>query len=278
MRKLLLMVLVLSAVVLAASACGGKTQGTHFTIAVKAIPPWHIFDTQKIEFAVTDKVSGKGKAGLSPVVQMHQRGTEQVTTWSLEKGQVIDQGNGAYTLEFTPAAVSAYALVVRFTQNGEESVSAPVAFDTSRAGEDGIKAEVGGKAYVYQVRYAWEPAVVPGHVFASDKDKVRLVFEIMRGIQEGNDIDWKEPWLNLFDHITNADRPAVLLKSMDGKVSQEIQARYMGRGVYQAERLFTIEEVGKEMRYESTFVFTDPYNGAKVKNSKPFSLHASAPH
>jgi len=107
---------------------------------------------------------------------------------------------------------------------------------------------------------------------------VRLVFEIMRGIQEGNDIDWKEPWLNLFDHIANADRPAVLLKSMDGKVSQEIQARYMGRGVYQAERLFTMAEVGKEMHYESTFVFIDPYNGAKVQNSKPFSLHASGPH
>jgi len=278
MRKLLLVVLVLSAVVLAASACAGKAQGTHLTIAVKAIPHWHIFDTAKIEFTVTDNASGKGKAGLSPVVQMHQRGTEQVTTWSLEKGQVKDLGNGAYTLEFTPATVSAYAVVVRVTQNGEESVSVPVAFDTSRAGEEGIKAEVGGKAYVYQVRYAWEPAVVPGHVFASDKDKVRLVFETMRGIQEGNDINWKEPWLNLFDHITNADRPAVLVKSMDGKVAQEIQAKYMGRGVYQAERLFTMAEVGAEMSYEATFVFTDPYNGAKVQNSKPFSLHAVAPH
>ena len=281
MRKLLLAAFLVSAIVLGAGACAGKGQAADgdLAITVAAIPHWHVLDNKKIEFTVTEGASGKGMAGLSPSVQVNQRSTtssSQVTTLSLKDGQVVDQGDGIYSVLFTPPTVTAYAVVVRLSHDGHEYVSTPVSFDTSRAGEEGVKAEVTGKAYVYQIRWELQP-VVPGHIYASDKDKVKLVFEIMRGLQEGSAINWEAPYLNTFDHVTNAVGPQIQLKSLDGKVTQDLAATYLGRGIYQAERLFSVAEVGREMFYEALFVFTDPYNGAKVQNAKPYPLHAMAP-
>ncbi len=193
----------------------------------------------------------------------------------MSKEQVKDEGGGVYTLEYTPAELGAYALIARFNYEGQEFVSAPVAFETARDGEEGIKVEAKGTSYVYQIRYNW----VPGHIHASDKDKVRLVFEVMRGIPEGEKINWEQPWRNAFNHVGNAEHPEVIIESADGKVKEELHPVYMGKGIYEAERLFSVAEVGEQGRdYTVRFVFTDPHHGAQVTHEQPYPLHASAPH
>ncbi|MBI2847761.1 MAG: hypothetical protein HYX83_01150 [Chloroflexi bacterium] len=253
---------------------GGLLGADAFAIKVEPIGHWHLLKPKKLVFTVTDTATGLGKAGLSPAVQVARTGSSSVSTRSLEKGQIVDEGNGIYSMEYTPGDMASYAFLFRFSVDGQEFASAPIPSEVVRDGEEGIKVEAKNTQYVYQIRYNW----VPGHAHASDEDKVKMVFEIMRGIQEGADINWEKPYLNTVNHVIDADHPEVMVESTDGQVDEEIHPVYKGKGIYEAERIFTVAEVGKEKEYEIRFSFTDPYNGAKVTHSEPYKLRVSAPH
>jgi hypothetical protein len=149
-----------------------------------------------------------------------------------------------------------------------------VAFEVAKDGDEGVMAVVNETPYVYQIRYFWDP----GHIHANDSEMVTLSFELMRGIQEGEDINWEQPWRNNFDHVASAENLQVFLTSEDGAISEEITCLYKGRGIYEAQRLFPEAEVGHGKDYEVRLVFSDPYNGAEVTNSEPYPLHAVASH
>ncbi len=245
-----------------------------FAIAIEPIGHWHVLSPKTLLFTVTDMADDTGKTGLDLVVQIARAGSSSVSERSVANEQVKEEGEGIYSLEYTPSSLGAYSLVARFLHEGQEFVSQPVAFEVAKAGEEGIKVEAEGTSYVYQVRYNWDP----GHIHANDEEQANLVFEIMRGLPEGDDINWEQPWQNVFNHIVAAENPTVIIESEDGAVSEEIQPVYKGRGVYEAQRLFPVSEVGEGKDYEVRFVFTDPYNGAQVTHAEAYHLHASPPH
>lgn len=279
MATVLLLAACISTPTTTPSATEKEAPGSHlaadaFAIKVEPIGHWHLLKPKRLVFTVTDTATGQGKAGLKPVVQIVRSTSSSVSTRSLEKGQIVDEGNGIYSTEYTPGEMASYAFVFRFNFEGQEFASAPIPSEVVRDGEEGIKIEAKGTQYVYQIRYNW----VPGHAHASDQDKVKLVFEIMRGIQEGTEINWEQPFRNAFNHIVDADHPEVMIESSDGQVDEEIHPVYKGKGIYEAERIFSVTEVGEEKEYEIRFVFTDPYNGASVTHSEPYKLRVSAPH
>ena len=262
------------------AASAPEAHGSHlapdaFAISLEDPGHWHVLRSKKLLFKVTDTASGQGVAGLSPVVHIHRAGAKSVTERSLEKGQVQDEGQGIYSLEYTPAEIGSYAFHMVLLHEGQAFSSPGWAAEVVRDGLEGIRVEANGTSYVYQIRYNWSP----GHAHASDTDKVKLVFEVLRGVQEGAAINWGQPFRNTFDHVTNAEHPEVLVRSVDGQVAEELHPVYRGRGIYEAERVFTVAEVGEAREYQVVFVFTDPYNGAEVSNAEePYHLRVSAPH
>ena len=149
-----------------------------------------------------------------------------MTERSVDAGQVTYEGDGIYSLEYTPTSYEPYAFSARFADGGQIFASPSWVAEIAKGGEEGIRVDIGGTSYVYQIRYHWDP----GHGHASDTDMLKLVFEIMRGIQEGADINWEQPWGNTFDHVTDADHPEVIIESEDGTVSAEVHPVYKGQG------------------------------------------------
>lgn len=245
-----------------------------FYISVEPIGHWHVFATKKLLFTVKETASDAGKADLNLVVQIASPGGSRVTERSVEKEQLVDEGDGIYSLDYTAANIGGYGLIARFNHEGQEFVSAPVAFEVAKDGEEGIKVEAQDTAYVYQIRYHWEP----GHIHADDDEQAKLVFEIMRGIPEGDAIDWEKPWQNVFNHIVDAENPVVHVESEDGTVADELEPVYMGKGLYEVERTFAVAEVGEGADYTVRFAFTDPYNEVEVTHVEPYRLHVSSPH
>jgi hypothetical protein len=246
----------------------------NFAIDVEPIGHWHVSRPKTLLFTVAEVEGNTGQTGLDLVVQIARADSLSVSERSVEKEQVKDEGEGIYSLEYTPSSIGAYGLVARFTYEGQEFVSKPVAFEVARDGEEGVRVDAQDTTYVYQVRYNWDP----GHVHASDDEEVNLVFEIMRGIPEGNNINWDQPWQNVFNHVIDAETPKVVIESEDGSVSDEIEPVYKGKGIYEAQRTFSVAEVGEGQEYEVHFVFTDPYNGAEVTHPEAYHLHAAPPH
>lgn len=276
-KKLLLVVAgALVGLLVISSACSKPLAADAFTIEVAPIGHWHVFSAKKVEFTVSDAATEQGKAELSPVVRIHQVGSERVTVRSLEDEQITDRGDGVYSMEYTPSSIGGYAMVFEFSLDGQIFVSSPVAFDVAKAGEEGIRVESGGQTYVYQIRYNWEP----GHPHANDTDKLKLSFEIMRGVEEGEEINWEQPYLNRLRHLADdVENIVVLIESDDGTVSNEIHPAYLGKGIYEAERVFSEAEVGHDgMDYHVSIIFTDPYNGAEVQNTEHFELHVVPDH
>lgn len=258
----------------AAPETGSHLAPDAFYISVEPIGHWHVFATKKLLFTVTETASNAGKTGLNLTVQIAQPGSSSTSERSVEQEQIVDEEDGIYSLDYTAANIGGYGLVARFNYEGQEFVSAPVAFEVAKDGEEGIRIEAQDTAYVYQIRYHW----APGHIHANDDEAVKLVFEIMRGIPEGDAIDWEKPWQNAFDHTVDAENPVVRVESEDGAVADELRAVYKGKGIYEAERIFPVAEVGEGGDYNVRFVFTDPHNGAEVTHVEPYRLHASSPH
>lgn len=244
----------------------------HETITVDPIGHWHVFDGKTLTFQVMD--DGEGVPGLDLEVDIVRAGSDSVTQRSVSGGDVNDLGDGSYALHHTVTALGGHALVARFEDEGAVVTSPPVAFDVAKAGEEGVVVTADGTSYVYQVRYVWSP----GHIHANDEEPATLSFEVMRGIPEGDEIDWEQPWTNDFDHVTDARNPRVIVTSDDGDVSGELTPTYAGRGVYEVERIFSVEEVGDGSSYTARLVFTDPYHGAEVTHEDAYPLSVSPPH
>lgn len=259
-----------------AVACtgGDSAEPGAYQITAEPIGHWHIFGAKQLQFTVHDAESEQGVSGLNLVVQIAQAGSSRVSERSVEDGDVIDEGNGVYSVEYAPSSIGAYSVVARFVHEGQAFVAQPVAFEVAKGGEEGIRVDAGGNSYVYQVRYHWDP----GHGHASDTEPVKLLLEIMRGIPEGDAINWEQPWQNAFDHVTDADHMEIVIRSEDGAVVEELHTTYQGQGVYEVQRIFSVAEVGDGQEYTVHCSFTDPYNGAHVGHSEPFALHISAPH
>ncbi len=285
--------LLVSLLILSLAACGGaaapeaasvesETEITvatapapkNFAIEVEPIGHWHVSGAKTLLFTVAEVEGNIGQTGLDLVVQIARAGSLSVSERSVEKEQVTDEGDGIYALEYAPSSIGAYGLVARFTYEGQEFVSKPVAFEVARDGEEGVRVDAQDTAYVYQVRYNWDP----GHIHASDDEEATLVFEILRGVPEGDNINWDQPWQNVFNHVIDAETPKVIIESEDGVVSDEIEPVYQGKGIYEAQRTFSVAEVGEGQEYEVHFVFTDPYNGAEVTHSEAYHLHAASSH
>ena len=197
-----------------------------------------------------------------------------MTERSVEDERVVDMGGGAYTLEYTPTALDAYAVVVGFEIEDESFQSAPLVFETSKAGEEGIRVDAAGTSFVYQIRYLWSP----GHIHANDTEPVTMHFEVMRGIARGDDINWDRPWTNAFDHVTEAADMRVVVMGEDGEMLGTVTPTYMGRGIYEAQRIFSAEEVDHGRDYHVMLEFVDPVHGAMVTHGEPYELHAVPSH
>lgn len=244
------------------------------TIAIEPIGHWHVFDSKTLTFDVTDD-EGQGIEGLDLEVRIVSAETGSVRERSVSGGDVSDVGGGTYTLEHTVTSLGAHAMSVAFESEDHASASDPVAFDVSRAGEEGVVAAQDGTAFVYQIRYVWRP----GHVHASAAEPATLSFEVMRGLPEGDEIDWERPWSNPFDHVTDARDPVVSIETTDGAVIDRLTPSYAGRGIYEIERLFPVAEVVETGGdYLIRFSFTDPHHGGDVTHAEPYPLHVAEPH
>jgi hypothetical protein len=245
-----------------------------FAITMEPAGHWHVFSPKTLLFNITDAASGEGVAGLDLTVQIAQADSASVRERSVSEGDVTDEGDGLYALEYTPSSIGSYSIAANFVKDGQHFASAPVALEISKAGEEGIEASANGTDYVYQIRYHVEP----GHIHANDSEPVKVVFELMRGIQTGDDINWEQPWTNTFDHVNAVENAEIKLTSEDGAVSDTLTATYKGRGIWEAERVFSVAEVGEGKEYTINCSFTDAANGAQVTHAEPFHLHASAAH
>lgn len=239
-------------------------------------PPghWHVYWRKRVRFSVRDRMTEELMPDKNLEVTVTRASDPKVTaTFSVLRGQVTDEGEGLYSMEFMPLALTPHAFSVAFREeDGSVHSSQPWSVEIARDGEEGIRAESpdGDKAYVYQVRYDWSA----GPIHADDTEPVTLTFELMRGHQEGDDINWEQPWLNSFDHVTDAQNVVAEITTAEGEtVIDTVAAEYRGMGVYQAKRVFPASEVGREGKtYGVTFRFTDPYNGASVANEEAYGL------
>lgn len=243
-------------------------------ISLEEIGHWHIFAPKTLLFTVEDTATGEGVSGLDLSAMIVRAGSDRVTERSVSGEQIIDEGDGIYSLEYTPSAIGAYSLVGQVLKDGQHFTSAPVVFEVARDGEEGIQVDANGTSFVYQIRYNWDP----GHIHANDSESVTLVFELLRGIETGDEVNWEQPWQNTFNHINSLENAVVQIESEDGSISDELQLAYAGRGIFEAERIFPADEVGEGMDYQVQLVFTDPDNGAEVTHSEAYPLHAVPGH
>ena len=246
-----------------------------YTISMEPVGHWHVGANKKVLFSVTESETGEPASVKNLSVQVVRTGSSRVTTRTVDAGQVVFEGEGLYSLEYTPSDFSPYAFSAQFEEEGQVFSSAPWPVELAKAGEEGIRVDVGGNTYVYQIRYNWEP----GHAHSSDTETATQVFEVLRGVPEGDAINWDQPWTNTWDYITDIEHAEVVFMAEDGTVVEEIHCIYKGKGIYESERAFPPAEVGHDGRdYLVAFRFTDPYNGAEVGNEEMFPLHVSSPH
>lgn len=242
-------------------------------IAVAPIGHWHVFNEKTLTFDVTDK-QGAGLGGLNLVVEIAREGSDRITVRSVADDQIVDEGGGTYTLAYTPSSIGSYAMHAKTVDEDHAAVSMPIVFEVARDGDEGVKVTANGVDYVYQVRYNWDP----GHIHANQDEPAKLVFELMRGVETGSDINWDRPWTNTFDHVTGAKDVAIRVVAEDGSVTEELSAVYRGRGIYEAGRIFAPDEVGHEKLYEVAVSFVDPANDAMISNPEAYALRAVASH
>lgn len=245
-----------------------------FSITLDPIGHWHVFAEQTLRFAVQDTETSAGVAGLDLVVQIARAESDRITERTVANEQITDEGDGVYSLAYAPSSIGAYSLTASFVKENQHFASAPVVFEVARDGDEGIKVDAGGDTYVYQIRYNWDP----GHIHANDEEPVKMIFELMRGIQVGDEINWEQPWRNTFNHLNTLENAFVEVLSEDGSVSDTLDLSYQGRGIYEAERVFPADEVGEGKDYAVSIAFTDPMNGGAVANPEPYPLHAVPGH
>lgn len=240
------------------------------TIGMTAPGHWHVTRPKTLNFSLTDD-RGNPVIGLNPTV------TVKTLAGSVDTITASDNGDGTYSAEYTALDIGsgysmAYTVSFSVQYNGVEYFEAwPV--EVVRDGNEGITPTINGTLYAYQVRYGWDPGII----YASDTDTVNMYFEPRRAIQEGSDLNTQQPWRNTFNHLPNLE-PTVIVQSSDGRVMETLAATYIGLGIYRAERVFSVAEVGAWTEYTVSFLFTDPYNGFDIDPAETaYPLIVSAP-
>lgn len=270
MNKRVCLISTVLTLVLLGSAVAQLEDANTLTINMIAPGHWHATWPKILNFTLTDEM-GNPVAGLSPTVTVKSMaGT--VTAISAK-----DKGDGTYSATYRPWDIGsghsmAYNISFRVQYNGMEYFDAwPV--KVQRSGNESIIVTVDDTLYAYEVLYGWDP----GTIYASDTDLVNMYFEPLRAVQEGNRLNRFQLFLNTYNHLTDLE-PTILLESQDGLVSEMLVPTYIGLGVYRAQRVFSVAEVGASNRYTVSFLFTDPYNGYSIEPEKTaFSLAVSAP-
>ncbi|MFH1719848.1 MAG: hypothetical protein ABIF19_21050 [Planctomycetota bacterium] len=240
-------------------------------VKIDMTPPghWHVTRAKMLSFTVTD--DGNPVAGLSPTVAV------KTFAGTADTLMVTDNGDGTYSAEHIARDIGsgyamAYSILFSVEYNGVSYFDAWPA-EVVRDGRENILPTINDTLYAYQVRYGW----VPGTVHASDTELVSMYFEPRRAIQEGGDINTQQPFRNTFNHLTDLV-PMVLVESADGRVSEVLNATYTGLGVYRAQRIFSMAEVGAWTDYTVSILFTDPYNGFTLDASETaYPIVVSAP-
>lgn len=246
-----------------------------YTFTMEPFGHWHVQSSKQLLFTVLNTETGEPASVKDLVVQIVRAGSTRVTERSIDAGDIVFQGDGVYTMDYTPTSYAPHAFSARFSDGGQIFASPTWVAEIAKAGEEGIRLDTADNTYVYQIRYYWDP----GHAHASDTEPVMLSFEIMRGVQEGTEINWDQPWQNSFDHVIDAEHAEVIVTTADGAVAEDVHPTYKGKGIYEAERLFAVSEVGHDgMDYEVTIRFTDPENEGLVQNTEAFDLHVVSPH
>ncbi len=222
---------------------------------------WHATRVKTLIFAVTDE-SGNPVTGLSPTVAIKSYGSDRARNI-----EAAGNGDGSYSADYTANNIGsgyalAYSVSLSFEHEGNKYFDAwPV--EVVRDGNEGIMPTIGGTKYAYQVRYGWDP----GHIHASDEEKVNLIFEPRRAIQTGDQLNTEQPWRNTLNHLPDLEA-TVLVESTDGSVSETLPATYIGLGVYRAQRVFSEAEVGTGKEYKVSFLFTDTFNNFTIDKAE----------
>ncbi len=257
-----------------APAPAPKPEPVTINIEMEPAGHWHATRAKTLTFVVTDANANPVK-GLEATVTIKSLASSRASNI-----EATDNGDGTYSAEYTANNIGsgysmAYTAGISFEHDGTKYFDAwPV--EVVRDGNEGIMPEINGTTYAYQVRYGWDP----GHIHANDDDeeKVSMYFEPRRAIQEGSEINTEQPWQNTFNHIVGLEA-TVLVESTDGTVSETITATYRGLGVYRAQRVFSVAEVGERKEYVVSFLFTDPYNNFSIdKSETSYPLVAVAEH
>jgi hypothetical protein len=226
----------------------------HVTITMESPGHWHFSKSKHLLFHVKDS-EGNGVPGLAPQVKVRTlSGGADVLT-------VTDGGDGTYAarytaFEFGSGYATSYSVLCTVTISGATYAEA-WPFEVVRDGREDITKADG--RYSYQVRYGW----VPGRPVANLEKPVTFYFEPRRSLNEGAEIDTKQPWRAASDHVQGVSA-SVLVVSADGLVKDEIQAAYGGLGIYTAARIFSPAEVGAGREYLVSLMLTDPYNAEAI--------------
>jgi hypothetical protein len=99
---------------------------------------WHVFAGKTVLFTVTDTATGQPATVKNLVVQIYRAGSTRVTERSVDGGQVVYQGDGIYSLEYTPTSYEPYAFAARFEEEGQVFATQAWVVEVAKDGEEGI--------------------------------------------------------------------------------------------------------------------------------------------
>ncbi|MEE8362846.1 MAG: hypothetical protein V3S18_02115, partial [Dehalococcoidia bacterium] len=179
---------------------------------------WHLTRAKTLSFTISD-AAGQPLTGLKPTVTVKTH-AGSVDVLSAEAGQVVDNGDGTYSAEYTAndlgsGYASAYSIALATEVDGVKYFDAwPV--EVVRDGNEGITPTIGGTMYAYQARYAWVPGIPePG-------GEVTMYFEPRRAVQTGDDLNTAQPWSNTFNNLPDLQDLSVLVESAEGALLETI--------------------------------------------------------
>jgi hypothetical protein len=206
-----------------------------------------------LRFRVQNADTGKPVTGLQPRLRFHR----VVDDFTRERADATEIEEGVYTFPFRPSVPGAHAILFTAKQRGGETFGL-FAIDVAPTQ---VTVQAGGATY--RIGAEWQPP----HIHSDDTRPVHLLFEIERMDSTG-----PQP--------VNADEVKVGVMNTERKVNDSVAAAATGPGRFEAQRLFSPQEVGpKDIGYDVTISFRDPSNGAKLEaGTAVFPLTAGPSH
>jgi hypothetical protein len=207
-----------------------------------------------LRFRVQDAETGKPIPGLRPRLRYH-RAADDLT---LERRNFVEETPGVYAFPFRPSIRGAHGILFG-AQVGDREITEVFGVFATPTRETTTQ---GGATY--RVGAEWQP----GHIHSHPSDKVRLLFEIDR-LHDGGK-----------ESPVAAEDVEVVVTASERGVNDRIKASATGPGRFEAQRAFTLEEVGnREVPYTISLTFRDPATGARVpEGSITFPLAAGPTH